>query len=155
MAAEKGSPLGCGHMAEAYIGGEGGVVAKDVPLAIQWVEKATAGPIKYAVTINQSRVWLARIYRAGKIVDKNEKRASELFAQALPHFRQRAEWGDSWGMFNLGELYENGEGVPADHAQALVWYRKAAQAGDRSARDLLKRLKAEAAKRRALTEIEP
>ena len=153
MAAEKGSPLGCGHMAEAYIGGEGGVVAKDVPLAIQWLEKATAGPTEYAVTINESRVYLARIYRAGKIVDKNEKRAGELFAQALPHFRQRADWGDSWGMFNLGELYENGEGVPADHAQALVWYRKAAQAGDRSARDLLKRMEVEATKRRALTEI--
>ena len=155
MAAEKGSPLGCAHMAEAYIGGEGGVVAKDVPVAIQWLEKATTGSTEYAVTINESRVYLARIYREGKIVDKNEKRAGELFAQALPHFRQRAEWADSGGMFDLGEMYGNGYGVPVDHAQAMTWYRKAAEAGDRRAQDLLKRLEAEAVKRSALNEIKP
>ena len=79
----------------------------------------------------------------------------DLFAQALPHFRQRAEWADAGGMFDLGEMYDNGEAVPADHAQALVWYRKAAQAGDRRAQGLLKRLEAESAKRGALTDIKP
>ena len=29
----------------------------------------------------------------------------------------------------LGVMYDNGEGVPEDDAQAVSWYRKAAQQG--------------------------
>jgi hypothetical protein len=41
-------------------------------------------------------------------------------------------------MSNLGFMYENGEGVEKDRAQAVSWYRKAAAAGNEYA---LKRLK--------------
>jgi hypothetical protein len=37
-------------------------------------------------------------------------------------------------MNNLGALYENGEGVPKDAAEAARWYQKAADAGFKSAR---------------------
>ena len=33
-------------------------------------------------------------------------------------------------MNSLGVLYASGAGVPKDDAQALIWYRKAADAGD-------------------------
>ena len=33
-------------------------------------------------------------------------------------------------MFSIGNLYENGMGVPKDFAQAAEWYRKAAEEGD-------------------------
>ena len=33
-------------------------------------------------------------------------------------------------MYNLGFMYANGEGVPKNDAEAMKWYRKAAQQGD-------------------------
>ena len=36
-------------------------------------------------------------------------------------------------MRNIGNLYEGGSGIPQDHGQAMIWYRKAADAGDAGA----------------------
>ena len=41
--------------------------------------------------------------------------------------------GTGIGSIKLGVMYANGEGVPEDDAQAVSWYRKAAQQGDASA----------------------
>jgi TPR repeat protein len=38
--------------------------------------------------------------------------------------------GDANAMTHLGLMYETGEGVPRDDAQAVSWYRKAADAGE-------------------------
>ena len=40
---------------------------------------------------------------------------------------------DADALFNLGVLYENGRGVPQDDAEAVKWYRKAAEQGSASA----------------------
>ena len=40
-----------------------------------------------------------------------------------------AEKGEVWAQYNLGILYENGEGVPENDATAVKWYRKAAEQG--------------------------
>lgn len=40
-----------------------------------------------------------------------------------------AEEGDAQYQFNLGLMYETGEGVPQDDLQAAYWYRKAAEQG--------------------------
>jgi hypothetical protein len=37
----------------------------------------------------------------------------------------------------LGDLYSSGTGVPEDDAQAVTWYRKAAEQGNRSAQSIL------------------
>ena len=34
---------------------------------------------------------------------------------------------------NLGVMYANGQGVPQDYAEAVKWYRKAAEQGDAAA----------------------
>ena len=34
---------------------------------------------------------------------------------------------------NLGLMYRNGQGVPQDYAEAVQWYRKAAEQGDATA----------------------
>ncbi|MDO4643172.1 MAG: SEL1-like repeat protein [Cardiobacteriaceae bacterium] len=40
----------------------------------------------------------------------------------------------------LGRSYENGIGVPVDRAQALAWYKKAAEGGSIEAQESIKRL---------------
>ena len=36
-----------------------------------------------------------------------------------------AEAGEAAAMFNLGVMYENGQGVPKDAAEAVRWFHKA------------------------------
>src|SRR4030065_114035 len=44
-----------------------------------------------------------------------------------------AEQGLPEAQLNLGLLYDNGQGVPQDHAEAAKWYRKAAEQGNAAA----------------------
>jgi uncharacterized protein len=44
--------------------------------------------------------------------------------------RKAAEQGGSEAQFNLGQAYNNGEGVPQDYKEAIKWFRKAAEQGD-------------------------
>ena len=41
--------------------------------------------------------------------------------------RQMAERGDADAQYALGDMYANGQSVPKDDAQAVSWYRKAAE----------------------------
>ncbi len=43
--------------------------------------------------------------------------------------RQSADQGDAQAQFNLGLMYDLGQGVPEDDAEAVAWYRKAADQG--------------------------
>ncbi|HFB4418182.1 TPA: tetratricopeptide repeat protein [Neisseria gonorrhoeae] len=43
---------------------------------------------------------------------------------------QAAEQGNAAAQFNLGVMYENGQGVRQDYVQAVQWYRKASEQGD-------------------------
>ncbi len=56
---------------------------------------------------------------------------------ALKEFRALAEQGDAGVQFILGSMYENGEGVPQDDAQAIRWYRRAAAQGFAEAQSIL------------------
>ncbi len=38
--------------------------------------------------------------------------------------------GDAIAQFDLGLMYDLGEGVAQDYAIALIWYRKAAEQGE-------------------------
>ena len=40
-------------------------------------------------------------------------------------------------MFNVGYMYEMGMGVTADKNEAIKWYKKAAEKGDKDAKDKL------------------
>jgi hypothetical protein len=44
-------------------------------------------------------------------------------AQLLHEF---AEHGDSKAQYSLGEMYENGKGVPQDYGKAMQWYKASA-----------------------------
>ena len=51
------------------------------------------------------------------------------YATALGEMRPLAEQGHAEAQFNLGLMYDNGQGVPQDYAEAVKWYRKAAEQG--------------------------
>ncbi len=49
--------------------------------------------------------------------------------QAFESYRQMAEQGFAPAQFNLGVMYENGEGVDQDYKTAIKLYRQAAEQG--------------------------
>ena len=52
-----------------------------------------------------------------------------------------AEQGPALAQFALGVCYENGHGVTQDYAQAVEWYRKAADQGNAFAQDRLRKIR--------------
>ena len=47
----------------------------------------------------------------------------------IERLREKAAQGDADAQYNLGVAYANGEGVPEDDAEAVKWYRDAAEQG--------------------------
>ena len=46
-----------------------------------------------------------------------------------PDKNKAAEQGDAKAQYNLGNMYDNGQGATQDYKQAVKWYRKAAEQG--------------------------
>ena len=62
------------------------------------------------------------------------------YATALREFRPLADQGTALAQFNLGFMYEYGDGVPQDLVEAHKWYNLSASRGDTLAvenRDLI------------------
>ena len=53
--------------------------------------------------------------------------------EAVKWYRKAAELEYAGAMFNLGNIYANGEGVTQDFTEAVKWYRKAAELGNAGA----------------------
>lgn len=51
--------------------------------------------------------------------------------------RKAAQEGNANAQYDLGFVYDKGQGVPQDDAQAVFWYRKAAEQGDAFAQNNL------------------
>ena len=51
------------------------------------------------------------------------------YATALAKYTKAAKAGDARAQYNLGVMYDNGQGVTQDYQQAVRWYTKAAEAG--------------------------
>ena len=49
------------------------------------------------------------------------------YAAALAELRPLAEQGYTGAQYNLAVRYRKGHGVPQDYAEAVTWYRKAAE----------------------------
>ena len=54
------------------------------------------------------------------------------FKTAVAKWRSLAEQGDATAQFNLGAMYDKGEGVLQDHKEAVKWYRLVAEQGHAS-----------------------
>lgn len=101
---------------------------------------------------------LGYLYREGKGVEKDRKKALKLFRKAAAQenafgqynlgyfysqgyelarnykeartlYRKAAEKGDANGQSNFGHLYDKALGVTEDNQKAVYWYRKAAEQG--------------------------
>ena len=55
------------------------------------------------------------------------------FATALKEWKPLAEEGNANAQYNLGLMYEDGQGVPQDDKTAMKWYRLAAKQGNSDA----------------------
>ena len=73
----------------------------------------TAAPI--TITYAQNFDKAVKAYEAGD------------YTTAAKEFRLLAEQGDAGAQFNLGNMYDQGKGVPQDYAEAVRWYRLAAE----------------------------
>ena len=49
---------------------------------------------------------------------------------SIPALTSRAQKGNADAQNSLGLMYDNGQGVPQNHAEAVKWYRLAADQGD-------------------------
>jgi TPR repeat protein len=52
------------------------------------------------------------------------------YSTALRLLRPLAEQGDADAQYNLGVMYNNGDGVPQNYSEAIKWHRKAADQGN-------------------------
>ncbi len=59
------------------------------------------------------------------------------YATALKEWRPLADQGHAKAQYNLGVMYDDGEGVAQDYAEAVKWYRLAAEQGHASAQNNL------------------
>jgi TPR repeat protein len=59
------------------------------------------------------------------------------YATALRLYRPLADGGSASAQYNIGIMYDKGQGVPQDYAEAISWYRKAADQGHSTAQNNL------------------
>ena len=100
-------------VAEAYEKGIEGV--PDIPEAAKWYrEAALLGNVEAQ-------------YRLARIVARGAKGIKQDLPTALKLYQDAAGKGHALAMNALGQLYQNGQGMPADPAKAVEWYQKAAE----------------------------
>ncbi len=86
--------------------------------------------IKAALAVLVRSLGFAASVAAGPNEKAGEAYGRGDFATAFQLLRPLAEQGNASAQFNLGVMYENGQGVPRDYAEAVKWYRLAAEQGD-------------------------
>jgi TPR repeat protein len=95
----------------------------------RWHDAAKAGDVVFRLRAlaetgsANAQTWLGTIAHDGLVDDGGS------FSDAAYWYRMAADQGHAPAQFRLGELYENGEGLPKDAAEAFRWYRKAAEQG--------------------------
>jgi TPR repeat protein len=100
--------------------------------AVSFAGSVAAGPLEDAA-IAAAAAELDADYKAIAAYQKGD------YTTALRLWRPLAERGNSDAQSVLGDIYDQGQGVPQDHTAAVSWWRKAARQGDRLARRNLER----------------
>lgn len=93
--------------------------------------------IKASHVVFAAFVSLAAPLAAGPLEDANAAFSRGDYLTALRVVRPLAGQGNARAQSLLGTMYENGEGVAQDLAEAVKWLRKAAEGGEVTAQDYL------------------
>ena len=72
-------------------------------------------------------VWSADFWKGADAYEKGD------YSSALREWKPLAEQGNASAQYNLGLMYDKGQGVPQDDKTAVKWYRLAAKQGDADA----------------------
>ena len=80
-----------------------------------------------ALLLTAGTVWAGPLENATAAYKRGD------YATALKTFQSLAAQGNAMAQFNLGVLYEKGQGVHQDYAEARKWWEKAAAQGDAAA----------------------
>ncbi len=91
------------------------------------------GAMRHATIIVLLLAALAGTAVAGPFEDAVSAYDRGDYATARREFRVLAEKGLAEAQFNLGLIYEYGQGVQQDYAEAVKWFRRAAEQGDANA----------------------
>jgi TPR repeat protein len=121
--AERGNKYAQNILGLMYSNGRG--ITQNDAQALAWFQKATEQGVA------TPHVNLGTLYsEAGKGFAPND-------ADAAAWLRKAAEQGNAYAQYNLGLMYDQGRGVPKDHALAIAWMRKAADQGHPDAKKYL------------------
>ncbi len=85
---------------------------------------------KYAFVAIPVMLSFAAPVAAGPVEDAMAACDRGDYTTAVRLLRPLAEQGDAQAQYNLGVLYDNGQGVPQNSTEAVKWYSKAADQGD-------------------------
>jgi TPR repeat protein len=114
-----------------YLYAKGHCVPRDMAQAQAWMQKAAAAGHENA------KQWLLTERTDGAVAARAAYDRGD-YPTALSLARPAAERGDPVAQYILGRLYENGQGVARNMAQAEAWMQKAAAAGNVTAKWWLK-----------------
>jgi hypothetical protein len=73
--------------------------------------------------------------------------------EAVRSWQRAAEQGDAEGQYNLGLLYDKGQGVPQDFIRAYMWYHLAAKGLNRDDAMVARKLRDRVASRMSAAQI--
>ena len=82
---------------------------------------------------------LAKYYLSGKDGEKNKQKAQECYRKLAEHYLAYAESGNIYSQYCLAACYDYGIGVKQSPAEAVKWYRLAAEQGDDLSQERLKK----------------
>lgn len=130
MAAQHGWAPAMRKLAELYEKGDG--VPKDPVEAVRWYRLAAEAGDWEGMAV------LSRMLEDGEGVGRDAAQANLWAERAtagwLQDLRMDASYGSTSAMIKIAQIYNQGHpGVPKDDAEAMRWYRMAADQGDRDA----------------------
>jgi TPR repeat protein len=141
IAADQGNALAAYNLAKLFEDGDR--VPKDGPEAVRrFVQGAVPGPTLVRMPRDPRR-WRGHPMcqtKLGDVCRDGRYGIGRDFGAALQWFRLAADQGYARAQNGLGRMYENGEGVPPNHHEAVRLYRLAADQGDRYGKANLERL---------------
>lgn len=128
-AAEKQDTESQYQVGQSFLKGKGVVHSQEY--GIEWLTKAAdAGHAKAMRAI------------ASYYYSRGDSKNGELDLAAA-WYKKAASGGDAVAQYNLGSMFEKGEGISRDKSSAISWYRQAARQGHSESQKRLVKLKAD------------